>query len=107
MKKIVALLFCFAFLSTQAFAVMSEEQKVKYLEMKAIKDKQRIEREAKKASEASGTAAPKEPTFWQREAKRAGIGRWNMGQALKNLNPAPFFKEQKERYEERQAAAVK
>ena len=109
MKKIavgVLFLMCFAF-SGILFAMTPEEAKqAHFKEMKEIKEKQRQERETiKKSSPAKSNV----PGFWEKEGERSGLTESGSGAGkfLKNLNPVPFFKEQKERYEARKAGAVK
>ena len=78
MKKIAAgfigLAFVLAF-SAPAFAV--QRGTPEYQKMIEVKKAQREKREAKKAVEKtaveSGTAGPKKPGFWQREAARSGF----------------------------------
>lgn len=55
------------------------------------------------------STSEKKPGFWAREAERSGLGGSGsrMGSFFKNLNPGPFLQEQKRRYEERKAAAIK
>ena len=108
MKKVIAgilFLMFFAFHGV-SFAVTPEEAKqAHFKEMKEIKDKQRAEREAEKKNPSP--SQNKGPGFWEKEAERSGLGGSGsrMGTFVKNLNPVPFFKEQKEKYNARKAGA--
>ena len=107
MKKIAFLTL--AVLLTGA-TVSYAAQTAAYDEMKAIKTKQRADREARKIAVNSGTAEPsKMQKFWQNEGERSGLGqtKGNVGTFFKNLNPAPFFQRQREEYDARKTGGVK
>jgi hypothetical protein len=80
--------------------------------MKAVKDKQRAEREAHKAGQTVPGAPPKEESkmakFWKKEGERSGLGNsgGRMGNWFKNMNPVPFFKDQEERYNSRKTQST-
>jgi hypothetical protein len=81
-----------------------------YDEMKAIKARQRQEREAKKSAIQSGTyQETKMQKFWKNEGERSGLGssKERVGTFFSRLNPAPFFARQREQYEARKAGGVK
>ena len=110
MKKIttgILLLMCFAFCGVSHALTPEEAKQAHFKEVKEIKEKQREERSAMKA--ASAPAEKKAPGFWEKEGERSGLGGSGSrtSQFFKNLNPMPFFKEQKERYDARKAGAVK
>lgn len=108
MKKAIFTLLALTLVATGAYADPKTDAEKKYQEMKAIKDAQRAERLKKKEGVATG-AVKKEPTFWDREAERSGLGRMNAGGVgtwVQNLNPMPFFKSQDEQYKARKAAKV-
>ena len=113
MKRFVIFILTFGILASAVpvFAESPEEAKKRqYQEIKAIKDKQRLEREARKSGKtASGVPAEesKAAKFWKKEGERSGLGNpgERMGNVFKNLNPVPFFKDQKERYNARKAQA--
>ena len=110
MKKITALVLFLSFFSFcgVSFAVSPEqESNPHYKEMKALKEKQRIEREAEKKNPTANKNG--QPGFWEKEGERSGLGGSSSraGTFLKNMNPVPFFKEQKERYDARKTGAVK
>ena len=110
MKKMTAgilLLMSFAFCGVSYAMTPEEVKEARFKEVKAIKEKQRQEREAMKTSAPS--AEKKAPGFWEKEGERSGLGGGGSRtrQFLRNLNPVPFFKEQKEKYEARKAGAVK
>ncbi len=91
-----------------AFAMSPEEAKeAHFKQMKELKDKQRVEREAAKTNAPAKSNG--QPGFWDKEGERSGLGGSGsrMGNFVKNLNPVPFFKEQKERYDARKTGAVK
>jgi hypothetical protein len=77
-----------------------------YDEMKAIKAKQRADREARKGSPAEPTKMQK---FWKNEGERSGLGESSsrMGSFMRNLDPRPFFRRQKEQYDARNTGGVK
>ena len=110
MKKIttgILLLMSLTFYGVSHAMTPEEAKEAHFKEMKAIKEKQRVARQEKKT-----TATPAEknaPGFWEKEGERSGLGGSGSraGQFFKNLNPVPFFKEQRERYETRKAAATK
>jgi ABC-type tungstate transport system permease subunit len=107
MKKNISILSVLILSSAQAFAAAAPGTP-EYEKMKEYKAAQRKAREDRKAGVAAGTEK-KEPGFWDREAERSGFAQTGqgMGSVFKNLNPVPFFKEQRERYEERKAAHAK
>ena len=106
MKKIMASSLLVLLMALHgAFAMTPEEaKKAHFQEMKKIKDAQREARGVEKKN-----TAPKQPGFWDREAKRSGLSETGagMGQWAHNLNPVPFFKDQQEKYNARKTAAVK
>ena len=102
MKKTFALILSLIVVSgTFAHAETPEEaRKGHYLEMKKIKDSMR----ENKKSEISNPSAPSHASeFWKKEGERSGLGNTGnrMGTFFKNLNPAPFFKDQQDRYNSR------
>lgn len=111
MKKVAVLLFMLMFSCGTAFA---EAAKVGYdavreqrrAEMKTIKAEQRAKRE--QAKTAATPAVKKEKGFWEKEAERSGLAESKGGAAsiFRNLNPAPFFKNQAEQYKARKTAAT-
>ena len=108
MKRITALLLMILMVGASLPAramTPAEQQKAHFQEMKAIKDKQRVDRDAEKKNEAANSNAKKEKGFWEKEGERSGLGGGNRaGHFLSNLNPVPFFKDQDERYKARKAA---
>mgnify|MGYP001591209862 CR=1 FL=1 len=110
MKKVVASVLFLSFFAFHgaSFAVTPEEAKeARFKEVKAIKEKQRLEREAEKKNPSVKEKG--QPGFWEKEGERSGLGGsgTRTGNFLKNLNPVPFFKEQKEKYEARKAGTIK
>ncbi len=110
MKKIavgVLFLMCFTFLGVSHAMTPDEAKQAHVKEMKEIKEKQRHERETMKTVASSGEK--KAPGFWEKEGERSGLGGSGSSACkfFKNLNPVPFFKEQRERYDARKAGAVK
>lgn len=107
MKKALGWLVLSLFVA-QGVAVASMDpasaKKAHYQEVKKIKDAQRMQREAQ-AKDPS--VAKKNNGFWQREGERSGLGDSGnrFGNVMRSLNPAPFFKEQKRRYDERKNAS--
>ncbi len=108
MKRLTALFLMILILGT-ALPVLAmnpqEEEKAHRQEMKAVKDKQRAEKEAKKLVKAKDKEGPHEKSFWEKEGERSGLGNSGngVGQFIKKLNPAPFFKDQNEKYKARKA----
>ncbi|OIO36112.1 MAG: hypothetical protein AUJ72_06135 [Candidatus Omnitrophica bacterium CG1_02_46_14] len=102
-KLIVGILFCmgFSFFGVAYSMTPEEAKEAHFKEVKAVKEKQRAAREATKAS--SSANEKKAPGFWEKEGERSGLGGSGsrMGQFIKNLNPVPFFKEQREKYDAR------
>lgn len=82
-----------------------EARKARYEEVKKLKDAQRQQREA--AKKEAGPS-PKANGFWQREGERSGLSNpgGRVSSFVQNLNPAPFFAEQRRRYDERKGNAV-
>jgi len=76
-----------------------------YQEMKALKDKQRAEREANRKN----PPAVNKNSFWHKEGERSGLGGTGegFGAFVKKLNPVPFFKNQQEQYNARKTAGTK
>ncbi|MGH7197167.1 MAG: hypothetical protein ACREH5_00265 [Candidatus Omnitrophota bacterium] len=106
MKKAVVLSLILSFASASAFALSPlEEKEARYEEMKKIKTVQREAREAKKAGRKEEKMKKTEPGFWDKEAERSGLGRASASNFFKNLNPAPFFRDQQEKYKARKAAS--
>ena len=108
MKKATALLIMlFTVMTTAPAFSMSpaEQENVRRQEMKIIKDKQRAEKEAMKLAKTEAKEGPREKSFWEKEGERSGLGGSGsrMGKFLRNLNPAPFFKDQDEKYKARKA----
>ena len=107
MKKAIILSLILSFACASAFALSPEEEKqARYDEMKKIKAAQREARETRKTAVKEGKPEKTEPTFWDKEAERSGLNRMSASNLLKNLNPAPFFKDQQDRYNARKAAAT-
>ena len=108
--KRIAVLFLALFLmqaTSPVFAQSPEElREVRFHEIKAIKDKQRAERDAKKKELIANPNAPHEKGFWEKEGERSGLGGNGnrFGTIMKNLNPVPFFKDQDEKYKARKAS---
>ena len=112
MKKAITGLFVLSMIISScgfSLAMTPEEAKeARFKEVKAIKEKQRAEREAEKknppASQKDG-----QPGFWEKEGERSGLGGSGnrAGAFFKNLNPVPFFKEQDDRYQARKTGALK
>ena len=110
MKKIttgILLLMSFTFYGVSRAMTPEEAKEAHFKEVKAIKDKQRQERGTTKTNTPS--AENKAPGFWEKEGERSGLGGSGsrFGAFVKNLNPVPFFKEQKEKYDARKTGAVK
>ena len=105
MKKIGMAVLVVALLAggTSAYAV--DRSDPRYQEIKELKDKQRAEREANKKN----PPAENKNSFWHKEGERSGLGGSGnkVGSFIKNLNPAPFFKKQQEKYNDRKLAATK
>ncbi len=108
-KQIAGILLCMSFsLWGVTYAMTPEEAKAAHFkEMKQIKEKQREAREAVKA--APVPHEKKAPGFWEKEGERSGLGDTGsrFSQFAKNLNPVPFFKEQREKYDARKTATTK
>ena len=107
MKKIttgILLLMSFTFYGVSRAMTPEEAKEARFKEVKAIKDKQREARAAVKT--AAPSAEKKTPGFWEKEGERSGLGGSGnrFGSFVKDLNPVPFFKEQRERYDARKAA---
>ena len=110
MKKItmgILLLMSFTFYGVSQAMTPEEAKEAHFKEIKEIKEKQRAARAANKTTPSP--AEKKAPGFWEKEGERSGLGGSGSrtGQFFKNLNPVPFFKEQRERYDARKAGAVK
>lgn len=106
MRKVTALFLCSILVCGNALALSPQEEKqARYNEVKKIKEAQRARRELEKNNPE--IAASKEKTFWQKEGERSGLGGngSRMNTFFRNLNPAPFFKSQQEKYNARKAAA--
>ena len=109
MKKLVALFLMMVMLGaavpTKAMTP-EEEKKARYEEVKKIKEKQRTERQAEKTNPQA--AASKGRSFWQKEGERSGVGQTGAGaaNALSRLNPLPFLRDQKDKYNARKAPAA-
>lgn len=111
MKKLIALFLVMGFVGMcrPAFAMTPEEEKKAHFDaMKAVKEKQRAERETEKKNDSSKPSGPHEKSFWEKEGERSGLGGSGnrMGNIFKNLNPVPFFKDQEERYKARKAGTA-
>jgi len=114
MRKLSVLFLFLIFASVNAFATpvgYDAAREAHRQEMKDIKKKQREERQSGKSA-SSAASGQKTPGFWEKERERSGLGHMgNPGPAienfLKNLNPAPFFKEQQDRYNARKTGAQK
>lgn len=112
MKKAITGLFVLSMIITGcgiSLAMTPEEVKeARFKEVKAIKEKQRAEREAEKKNPVA-EQKNKQPGFWEKEGERSGLGGSGNRTSMffKNLNPVPFFKEQDERYQARKSGAVK
>ena len=104
MKKIVVWVLFLMLVSTVSFA--ATRGTAEYEKIKEYKKAQRAKEEAIKKDPS--LAEKKEPGFWDREAKHSGLGGTpsKMSNFFKNLNPAPFFKEQEEKYNARKAGAT-
>lgn len=100
MKKSIALMAAALLACTAVHAADTAA----YDEMKQIKKAQRERREAEK-SNPSLKGESKWAKFWKNEGERSGLGQSGSGAGsiLRNLNPAPFFKSQKEQYDARKA----
>ena len=110
MKKLTAgvlFLLLFGFQGVSQAFTPEEAKEAHFKEMKELKEKQRVAREAEKKNPVA--SQNKAPGFWDKEGERSGLGGSGnrMGTFVKNLNPVPFFKEQKERYDARKIGAVK
>ncbi len=105
MKKIGMAVLAVALLAGGTSAYAGNANDPHYQEIKALKEKQRAEREANRKN----PPPVDKNSFWHKEGERSGLGDTGnrAGSFLKNLNPAPFFKKQQEKYNERKAAAVK
>ena len=104
MKKITTAVLALALISWGTCAFAGDMNDPHYQEIKKLKEKQRAEREANKKN-----SPPADKNgFWQKEGERSGLGGTgsSIGNFLSNLNPAPFFKDQQEKYNARKAAAV-
>ncbi|MBI2095048.1 MAG: hypothetical protein HYT89_02650 [Candidatus Omnitrophica bacterium] len=105
MKKAIGMLIFAVFLLQGAGIAFAAERGTP--EYERLKEYKRVQREKRmnerKDSGANGSA------FWSQELERSGLKEVGpkVGRFLKNLNPAPFLKEQKERYDERKAAGGK
>lgn len=104
MKRKVAVMVMLALALGGASAYAAKEDDPHYQEMKKYKAEQRAKKEAEKSN-----PSPKKPGFWDREGERSGLSGTGQGISgfLKKLNPAPFFKNQQEKYEARKAAGTK
>ena len=106
MKKAVFLSLSLILVCATAFALSPEEEKqARYDEMKKIKAAQRETRIAGKEARKEGRAEKGEPGFWDKEAERSGLNRMSAPNFFKNLNPAPFFQDQQEKFKARKAAS--
>ena len=115
MKKAIVLLSIFTLMSAascltgrQVFAEVMKigpdaEREARREQMKSIKQQMR-------QKESTAPKGPKTPSKWDnfvaKEGERSGFAHSGdgAGKFFKNLNPAPFFKNQQERYNERKAA---
>ncbi len=101
-KKIVGtMLVVFMAWGTCAFA--GDVSDPHYQEMKKLKEQQRTERLANKKNPQPENKSG----FWHKEGERSGLGGSGnrMGNFVKSMNPAPFFKNQQEKYNARKAAS--
>ncbi len=107
-RNISALIVSVLFLSGLVPAFSAEPGSPEYQKMKEYKAAQRKAREAQEAN-GGGNTVKKAPGFWDREGERSGLTQTGqgMGSFFKNINPVPFFKDQRERYQQRRASAGK
>ena len=105
MKKIGMAVLAVALLAGGSTAYAGNANDPHYQEIKALKEKQRAEREANRKN----PGPVDKNSFWYKEGQRSGLGDAGAktGNFLSRLNPAPFFKRQQEKYNERKTAAVK
>lgn len=108
MKKLVLFVSLFTLVSSASFAEAvrvgpDADRAARREEMKLIKQKMRQQ----EASAPKTNTPSKWGQFWAKEGERSGLGQSGNGASkfFQNLNPAPFFKNQQERYEQRKAAA--
>ena len=102
MKKMMTVVFALVLMAFAGNAFAEKDEH--YMEIKKYKDAQRA---AKKSAPAA--SASHEKTFWEKEGERSGLGEsgGRMGNFLRNMNPVPFFKNQREAYEARKSGGVK
>ena len=110
MKKVIVVGLFLIFITTNAFAAVNNtgpdaERNAHREEVKALKKAMHD----KQAAAPKADAANKGEGFWEKEGKRSGLGggQNRFGNLVKNLNPAPFFKDQQARYDARKKAATK
>jgi hypothetical protein len=105
MKKAIMFVLLAVFTFGGATAVLADD--AHYEEIKKYKAAKRMAKEeARKNPAAAGT---KEKGFWEKEGERSGLGDSGnrFGNAVKGMNPVPFFKNQREKYEARKTGGVK
>ena len=105
MKKIGMAVLAVALLAGGSTAYAGNANDPHYQEIKALKEKQRAEREANRKN----PPAVDKNSFWHKEGERSGLSGTGSGISgfIKKMNPAPFFKNQQEKYNERKTAATK
>ena len=110
MRKISAFFVIILFSATNVFAATNNvgpdaERNARREQVRTLK---KAQREAHAAGPKDQNAGPsKMQSFWKKEGERSGLdGSGNrLGSFVKNLNPAPFFKDQQEKYNARKKAA--
>lgn len=108
MKKRSVLILMLLFVASSASAEATKvgpdaARHARREELKAIK----AQMKAKKAAHPQAPGQSKWEQFWAKEGERSGLSQSGngVGQFMRNLNPAPFFKNQQERYNERKGKA--
>ena len=104
MKKRTGIFIALVVLISASSAMAAERGTPEYERLKEYK---KAQREGKGTPGAA--SGKKAPGFWEKEGERSGLGSTgsNVGNFFRNLNPAPFFKNQEERYQQRKTATVK
>ena len=104
MKKVIGMLVFTVFLLQGAMIASAAERGTP--EYERIKEYKKVQRE-KKMNEKQ-TSGGNGSAFWSKELDRSGLKEVGpkVGKFVKGLNPAPFFKSQKEKYEQRKGQAV-
>ncbi len=103
-KKIVGI-FLASMMAWGTCAFAGDANDPRYQELKKLKEQQRAEREANKKNPKQVNTSG----FWYKEGERSGLGGSGnrVSNFVKALNPAPFFKNQQDKYNARKSGGTK